>query len=153
MCASIVTIQLFSTKKSTSLRLTIIMFTCPNCGIAQFQTLKKLLRHIRLSHADQESFSIQCSFEGCKRTFRNLRTFENHIYGFHNVNTSTAHETEENVLPGEFSDVDTDDEDDTEDAQDEEEQGNVIRDNISAFTQVQTNNYYFMHYTPRFNMH
>ena len=50
-----------------------------------FLTLKPLLRHIRLSHSDQECFTIQCNFQGCCRTFQNLRTFENHIYAYHNV--------------------------------------------------------------------
>ena len=64
------------------------MFACPNCAIPSFQSLKRLLQHIRLSHHDQESFTIQCNFQGCKRTFRNLRTFENHIYSYHhNIST------------------------------------------------------------------
>ena len=60
------------------------MLTCPCCGLSCFRTLKQLLRHIRITHSFQENFS-QCKFEGCARTFRCLRTFERHIYDFHNV--------------------------------------------------------------------
>lgn len=78
---------------------TTIMFVCPNCAIPPFRTLKKLLRHIRLSHSDQECFRIQCNLQGCNRTFRNLRTFENHIYGYHDVTTVDEIRTEETDLP------------------------------------------------------
>ena len=71
------------------------MFACPNCAIPPFLTLKRLLRHIRLSHGDQECFIIQCSFQGCWRTFRNLRTFENHIYSHHDIGALNTVGTEE----------------------------------------------------------
>ena len=47
-----------------------------SCAISQFATLRKLLRHIRLSHSDQENFRIACNLQGCSRTFQSLRTFE-----------------------------------------------------------------------------
>ena len=75
------------------------MFTCPNCAIPPFRTLKKLLRHIRLSHSDEECFRIQCTLQGCKRTFRNLRSFENHVYGCHDVTTVDEIRTEETDAP------------------------------------------------------
>ena len=37
-----------------------------------------LLNHIRLVHSCDPNFSIQCSSEGCSRTFSNFRTFQNH---------------------------------------------------------------------------
>ena len=62
-----------------------IMFSCPNCSLSVFPTLKVLLRHIHLLHADQECFTIRCDFQGCSRTFTNLRSFENHIYTYHDI--------------------------------------------------------------------
>ena len=70
------------------------MFSCPNCAISQFPTLRKLLRHIRLSHSDQENFRIACNLQGCSRTFQSLRTFENHVYAYHDVNSVTSTQTE-----------------------------------------------------------
>ena len=72
--------------------------------ISQFPTLKKLLQHIRLSHSDEELFSIQCSFQGCCRSFNNLRTFQNHVYAYHDVNTLNR----DHVLPGAIYDDDDD---------------------------------------------
>lgn len=37
-----------------------------------------LLNHIRLVHSCDPNFSIQCSFPGCSRTFKNFRTYQNH---------------------------------------------------------------------------
>ena len=37
-----------------------------------------LLNHIRLVHSCDPNFSIQCSFPGCPRTFKNFRTYQNH---------------------------------------------------------------------------
>ena len=37
-----------------------------------------LLHHIRLVHSLEPGFSIQCSSNGCSRTFKNFRTYQNH---------------------------------------------------------------------------
>ena len=37
-----------------------------------------LLDHIRVVHAQDPDFTIQCSHSGCSRTFRNFRTYQNH---------------------------------------------------------------------------
>ena len=68
------------------------MLICPCCAVSSFSTLKQLLRHVRLTHSDQDDFTIQCNFQGCSRTFRNLRTFENHIYMYHDVNETRCHD-------------------------------------------------------------
>ncbi len=39
--------------------------------------------HIRLYHADDRNFRIQCSLQNCSRTYRNFTTYRNHIYNFH----------------------------------------------------------------------
>ena len=36
------------------------------------------LTHIRLVHSCDPNFSIQCSKDGCSRTFKNFRTYQNH---------------------------------------------------------------------------
>lgn len=36
------------------------------------------MAHIRIVHANDPNFSIQCSSDGCARTFTNFRTYQNH---------------------------------------------------------------------------
>ena len=38
----------------------------------------RLPTHIRLAHANDPNFSIQCTSNGCGRTFTNFRTYQNH---------------------------------------------------------------------------
>ena len=55
------------------------IFSCPYCAdeySAPSET--RLLTHIRLAHANDPNFSIQCSSSGCARTFTNFRTYQNH---------------------------------------------------------------------------
>lgn len=59
------------------------MFTCPMCACPPLQTLRKLLRHIRITHSDMDSFSIQCNLQGCKRTFHCFKTYQSHIHTYH----------------------------------------------------------------------
>lgn len=58
-------------------------FQCPLCSVPAFTNLKRLLRHIKLKHAEESSFSIQCNFQGCKRTFKKFSTFKGHLSNFH----------------------------------------------------------------------
>ena len=54
-------------------------FCCSFCAgefVAPSERL--LLTHIRLAHSHDPDFSIQCSFTGCSRTFKNFRTYQNH---------------------------------------------------------------------------
>ena len=60
------------------------MVLCPLCA-GCFSQYATMLKHIRLTHADEPSFSIQCNLQGCKRTFRNFRTYRNHIYTWHDT--------------------------------------------------------------------
>lgn len=41
------------------------------------------LKHIKLFHSHQPSFSITCGLGGCLRTFRNFQVFRNHVSTFH----------------------------------------------------------------------
>lgn len=43
-----------------------------------------LLNHIRLVHSSEPGFSIQCTVNGCSRTFKNFRTYQNHKARKHN---------------------------------------------------------------------
>ena len=44
-----------------------------------------LLNHIRLVHLSEPGFSIQCSRNGCCRTFKNFRTYQNHLAKHHKL--------------------------------------------------------------------
>ena len=44
-----------------------------------------MLTHIRLEHADQLNFRIQCNLQGCKRTFKKFTVYRNHIYHYHDI--------------------------------------------------------------------
>lgn len=49
---------------------------CPDYYVAISESI--LLSHIRLVHSSEPGFSIQCSANGCSRTFTNFRTYQNH---------------------------------------------------------------------------
>ena len=61
------------------------MLTCPLCPGFQLPKLSELLTHIRIAHADQPGFMIQCNLEGCQRTFKKFSVFRNHVYALHNT--------------------------------------------------------------------
>ena len=61
------------------------MITCPLCPGTSFSTVQTLLKHIRITHSDRADFLIQCNLQGCKRTFRNFKSYENHIHTFHDL--------------------------------------------------------------------
>ena len=41
------------------------------------------MKHIKLIHSHQPGFSITCGLNGCLRTFKNFRTFQNHVSDYH----------------------------------------------------------------------
>ena len=55
-------------------------FVCPYCPGGDYVAPSEelFLSHIRLAHSFDPNFQIQCSSEGCSRTFRNFRTYQNH---------------------------------------------------------------------------
>lgn len=59
---------------------------CPFCCSA-FPIVSKWLKHIRIVHADSPRFSLTCNLDGCKRTYCNFGTFQNHVYASHDVNS------------------------------------------------------------------
>ena len=64
------------------------MITCPLCPGSQFVHVRLFLKHLRLTHSDNRGFAIQCSLQGCKRTFSNLKVYTNHIHAFHGLHIS-----------------------------------------------------------------
>ena len=69
---------------------------CPLCGDVGVPKLNQLMTHIRVMHADDPQFLIQCNLQGCRRTFRKFTVYRNHVYGFHD---STLHEEADSELP------------------------------------------------------
>lgn len=57
------------------------------CGYHDSTNLPELMRHIRLVHADDPNFKINCTLQGCCRTFTNFLTFRNHTYAFHGTSS------------------------------------------------------------------
>jgi hypothetical protein len=66
---------------------------CPYCINDEFTAPSEALlsSHIRLVHSLDPGFSIQCILNGCSRTFKNFRTYQNH--------RSTTHATRSASLP------------------------------------------------------
>ena len=81
-----------------------VMTGCPLCG-SYVTSLSQLLVHMRLVHAGEPGFLVQCGIQGCPRTYRNFQTFRNHVYTIHSANLPL--ETE--VGPGEPETSDDDD--------------------------------------------
>ena len=61
------------------------MLTCPMCGGVSFSAFHQFMTHMRLIHADEPQFMIQCNLQGCQRTFRNFSVYRNHVYAFHDT--------------------------------------------------------------------
>lgn len=60
------------------------------------------LKHIKLFHSHQPSFSITCGLSGCLRTFSNFQVFRNHISAYHSsdpvlVQEQSAHSHSEDA--------------------------------------------------------
>lgn len=69
---------------------------CPYCIEQEYIAPSKslLLGHIRVVHSADPDFTIQCIDEGCSRTFKNFRTYQNHNLLHH----STEEQDEEAQL-------------------------------------------------------
>lgn len=83
---------------------------CPYCVEQDFAAPSKslLIGHIRVVHSADPDFTIQCSEEGCSRTFTNFRTYQNHNLWHH----STEDNDDETVLQSSMPGVDVDVSDD-----------------------------------------
>lgn len=60
---------------------------CPICPIERTShlnfNLTQFMKHIKLFHSHQPNFTITCGLHGCLRTFKNFRTFQNHVSNYH----------------------------------------------------------------------
>ena len=65
------------------------MITCPLCA-ASAASVSMLLTHIRLVHACDPCFHMQCGLQGCQRTFRNFYTYRNHVYSMHGLDSDNS---------------------------------------------------------------
>lgn len=59
-------------------------YYCSYCGCGQDDSytapsLQLLNQHIRLGHSNDPNFLIHCPVPSCQRTFRNYRTYQNHV--------------------------------------------------------------------------
>ena len=62
-----------------------MLLVCSLCGEVTAAKHAQLMAHIRLLHADDPNFMIQCNRQGCKRTFRKFTVYKNHVYAFHDT--------------------------------------------------------------------
>ena len=85
-------------------------FVCPCCIESEFRAPSEvlLLTHIRLVHSCDPNFSIQCSLDGCSRTFKNFRTFQNHrlLKHRHAVSEPAGPPNTEILNTGDFDELD-----------------------------------------------
>ncbi len=66
------------------------ILSCPLCVEFHAPTIQLLIPHIRLVHSNQPGFCVTCGLDGCQRTFRNMKTFTNHMYQFHMISRAVA---------------------------------------------------------------
>lgn len=60
-------------------------FTCTMCSAASHLKfhVSGYIKHLKIFHAHQPDFKVICGIGGCQRSYTNLGTFQNHIYGMH----------------------------------------------------------------------
>ena len=77
------------------------MVLCPLCAYSGAKVVADYLKHIRLLHADQPGFSIQCKLQGCRgRTYKSFHYYRNHVYDFHaNAFASTSAKQQSSSAP------------------------------------------------------
>ena len=93
--------------------------SCPLCAEFQAPTIQLPLPHIRLVHSSQPGFCITCGLHGCQRTFRNMKTFTNHIYQFHLISRVAA-------ISSQSTDSDNDSDDDEVESEYDSLQENLL---------------------------
>ena len=74
------------------------IFTCKICSAASHLKfhVSEYIKHLKIFHAHQPDFKVICGIGGCQRSFTNLGTFQNHIYGVHSDRSCTI--TEESTV-------------------------------------------------------
>lgn len=78
------------------------------CG-GSYATISIFLTHLRMFHANEPGFLIQCGLQDCCRTFKNFHTFRNHIYSMHDLSSLSCNQSIEEIenvtLSGEGNDA------------------------------------------------
>ena len=77
---------------------------CPLCGDFTVAKHAQLMTHIRVLHADNPNFIIQCNRQGCRRTFRNFSVYKNHIYAFHDTTNDTGETSDDEYVDPSITD-------------------------------------------------
>ena len=72
------------------------MILCPLCASSS-PSVSMLLAHIRLVHACDPGFHVQCGLQGYQRTFHNFYTYRNHVYSIHGWDSITLEATDEST--------------------------------------------------------
>ncbi len=89
----------------------LVPLLCPEMQTSLLHlSFPEYLKHLELF---QPHFSITCGIGGCMRTFTNLRTFRNHVSGFHSIVDGPEEESDGNDESAQFSDDSCDDVSDT----------------------------------------
>lgn len=78
-------------------------YQCPLC-LSKLASRSVLMTHMRLEHADDPGFLVQCNLQGCKRTFRKFTVYRNHIYQYHNTFSSVLEEAQDITSEEDISD-------------------------------------------------
>lgn len=55
--------------------------------------IREYLKHLLLFHAHQPTFKVTCGISGCSRSYTNLKTYTNHVYGVHDLSTISSSES------------------------------------------------------------
>ena len=89
-------------------------FSCQYCTDFRAPSERLLFNHIRLVHADDPVFNIQCPRKDCLRTFRNFRTYQNHMLRHRkqprvgedsNLDSNLETESDEDTSENEMGDI------------------------------------------------
>ena len=62
-------------------------------------SVKLLNQHIRLCHSNDPNFIISCSVSSCARTFRNYRTYQNHLLSHRTASSTSSSSSQINDVP------------------------------------------------------
>ena len=53
-------------------------------------SIRDYLKHLQLFHAHQPTFKVTCGIGGCCRSYTNIKTYSNHVYGVHDLSTTSS---------------------------------------------------------------
>ena len=70
------------------------VFMCTMCSAASHLKfdISGYIKHVKIFHAYQPDFKVICGIGGCHRSYTNLGTSQNHIYGIHSDDCEISEE-------------------------------------------------------------